>query len=207
MKYGKDHWDRVYATKREDEVSWYEVTPEISLDLIAATNVGSSARIIDIGGGASRLVDHLIDRGYRSLTVLDLSGEGLRLARQWLGERASAVTWVEADITKWDPLQSYDVWHDRAVLHFLTDREDQASYVSTLKRAIKPGGHVIIGTFGLDGPERCSGLPVQRHDPQSLSHLLGPQFKLASSRVYNHLTPSGRSQMFQFSHFRHDQDR
>jgi 2-polyprenyl-3-methyl-5-hydroxy-6-metoxy-1,4-benzoquinol methylase len=196
------HWENVYATKDEHTVSWFQERPDISLDLIRATGVKTSASIIDIGGGASRLVDALIDEGFEAITVLDLSEKALTTSKARLGARGAHVQWVVADITTWEPPQSYDVWHDRAALHFLTDPKDRAAYAERVSRAVRPGGHVIIGTFAPDGPERCSGLPVVRHDAATLGELLGRSFELVESKRHDHHTPAGVTQRFQFSRFR-----
>ena len=196
------HWEDVYTTKDEKAVSWFQEKSDISLDLIRATGVNATASIIDIGGGASRLVDALIDEGFEAITVLDLSEKALTTSKARLGARGAHVQWVVADITTWEPPQSYDVWHDRAALHFLTDPKDRAAYAERVSRAVRPGGHVIIGTFALDGPERCSGLPVIRHDAASLGKILGPLFELVESKQHDHHTPAGAIQRFQFSRFR-----
>ena len=195
------HWQSVYQTKGERDVSWFQETPAISLDLIRATGVNNSASIIDVGGGASRLVDALIDEGFDSITVLDLSEKALATSRARLGARAGHVKWVVADITTWQPSQTYDVWHDRAAFHFLTETNDQTAYAECVRKAVRLGGHVIIGTFALDGPERCSGLPVVRHDAASLGKGLGPSFELVERRNHAHQTPTGTIQRFQFSRF------
>ena len=198
----KTHWENVYTAKGEKEVSWYQDSPAPSLDLIALTGVSRDAAIIDIGGGASRLVDHLLAQGFERLTVLDLSAAALDAAKARLGENATKIRWEVADITKWNPPGTYDLWHDRAAFHFLTETADQSAYVARVKQAVSPGGHLIIGTFALDGPERCSGLPIVRHNSASLSALLGPQFNLIDARRHEHATPSGAMQRFQFSTFR-----
>jgi 2-polyprenyl-3-methyl-5-hydroxy-6-metoxy-1,4-benzoquinol methylase len=195
------HWENVYTTKGEKEVSWFEENPTISLDLILATGVNLGASIIDIGGGASRLVDALIDRGFEAVTVLDLSNKALATAKARLGPRGAKVRWVAADVTTWEPSEIYDVWHDRAAFHFLTELKDRAAYADRVSRAVRPGGHVIIGTFAPDGPERCSGLQVVRHDAVSLSEMLGSGFELMESWPYIHQTPMGSTQRFQFSRF------
>ena len=196
------HWKNVYSSKGEKEVSWFEDSPTISLDLIRSTGLSSSASIIDIGGGASRLVDALVDEGFEAVTVLDLSKEALATARARLGARGAKVRWVVADVTTWEPSETYDVWHDRAAFHFLTEPEDRAAYAARISRAVRPGGHVIIGTFAPDGPERCSGLPIVRHDAASLGEILGSGFELVESRRHGHQTPMGATQRFQFSRFR-----
>jgi 2-polyprenyl-3-methyl-5-hydroxy-6-metoxy-1,4-benzoquinol methylase len=170
--------------------------------LIALARLSADASIIDIGGGASRLVDALVDRNVRQITVLDLSAAALDAAKQRLGNKAAKVRWEIADVTKWEPSQTYDLWHDRAAFHFLTDQADQSAYVDRLKKAVKRGGCVIIGTFALDGPEKCSGLPIVRYDAASLSGTLGSDFKLIDARRHDHATPWGAVQRFQFSTFR-----
>jgi SAM-dependent methyltransferase len=195
------HWQNVYATKDEKEVSWYQDNPVLSLDLIAASGVARDAAIIDVGGGASRLVDALLDRGFQAITILDLSAKALEATKQRLGRRAKGVNWVVADITTWEPTRRYDLWHDRAAFHFLTEAADRDAYVARLKQAVRSGGHLIIATFALDGPEKCSGLPVVRYDPQALARTLGPGFELVESRRHDHLTPGGNTQRFQFSRF------
>jgi 2-polyprenyl-3-methyl-5-hydroxy-6-metoxy-1,4-benzoquinol methylase len=195
------HWEKVYTTKAEHTVSWFQESPGISLDLTRATGVGTRASIIDIGGGASRLVDGLIDNGFKAVTVLDLSEKALATSKDRLGVRGAHVQWVVADITTWEPSQTYDIWHDRAALHFLTDPNDCAAYAERVSRAVRLGGHVINGTFAPDGPERCSGLPVVRHDAATLGGLLGHSFELIENRRHNHKTPAGATQRFQFSRF------
>jgi SAM-dependent methyltransferase len=196
------HWDSVYTSKRENEVSWFQESPAISLDLIRASGAKPGASIIDVGGGASRLVDALLDSDYDAVTVLDLSERALATTQARLGELASKVRWIVADITTWEPSLTYDLWHDRAVLHFLTEPKDRAAYAERVWKAVRSGGQVIIGTFALDGPERCSGLPVMRHDAASLGVLLSPSFDLIESRSHEHKTPMGTTQRFQFSRFR-----
>jgi len=194
-------WENIYATKDENAVSWFEDRPDISLDLIRATGAKATASIIDIGGGASRLIDALLDVGFKTVTVLDLSEKALATSKARLGTRGADVKWIVADITTWEPSQAYDIWHDRAALHFLTDPKDRAAYAERVLRAGRPGGHVIIGTFAPDGPERCSGLPVVRYDAVTLGELLGHSFELIESRRHDHQTPAGDTQKFQFSRF------
>ena len=196
------HWQNVYATKGEAEVSWFQDNPAISLEMIRAASPDQNAAIIDIGGGASRLVDALLEHGYRDIAVLDLSANALDAAKKRIGASASAVDWIVADATTWRPVKSYDIWHDRAAFHFLTDPHDRAAYVERLRSAVAQGGHVIIATFAPDGPEKCSGLPVQRHDSASLSAELGPEFELVETRSDIHRTPWQSTQAFQFSRFR-----
>lgn len=196
------HWDHVYATKGEAEVSWYQDSPATSLEMIRAANPHHDAAIIDIGGGASKLVDALLQDGYRDLAVLDLSANALDAAKKRIGGAASMVDWIVADATSWQPAKTYDVWHDRAAFHFLTDPRDRAAYVERLRSALATDGQVIIATFAPDGPEKCSGLPVQRHDSASLAAELGPEFALIETRSETHHTPWDSTQAFQFSRFR-----
>jgi SAM-dependent methyltransferase len=197
------HWEKVYTSKSENEVSWFQESPAPSLALIAQVGAAPSAAIIDIGGGASRLVDELLDRRFHDVTVLDLSAAALEAAKARLGERANQAHWLVADATTWDPSRMYDVWHDRAAFHFLTEERDRAAYIATLKQSLKIGGHAIIATFALDGPEKCSGLPVMRYDAARLGQTLGPGFKLLQSHGNDHATPWGSHQQFQFSVFQH----
>jgi len=200
------HWEKVYTTKGESEVSWFQETPAPSVELIELVGARQSSGIIDIGGGASRLVDNLVSRGFEDVTVLDLSEAALASARSRLGDKASRVTWIAADVTTWQPSRTYDVWHDRAAFHFLTEPNDQAAYVARLRRALRVGGHAIIATFALDGPERCSGLPVSRYDAHALAATLGGGFELIDTRRHDHTTPWGAVQKFQFSAFRRGRD-
>ncbi|HEV3370924.1 MAG TPA: class I SAM-dependent methyltransferase [Xanthobacteraceae bacterium] len=199
-----EHWEGVYRTKGEREVSWFQETPSVSLELIRSAGATRLSPIVDIGGGASRLVDALVDRGYEAVTVLDLSESALAAAKGRLGQAAAGVTWIVADVVGWRPRQSYDIWHDRAAFHFLTDAADQTAYVACLREALRPGGHAIIATFAPDGPERCSGLPVVRYDATSLGEVLGDAFSLVETRRHDHRTPMGSTQRFQFSLFRRD---
>jgi SAM-dependent methyltransferase len=196
------HWENVYRTKGEREVSWFQDTPSISLELIRSTGVTRHSAIIDIGGGASRLVDALVDDGFEDLTVLDLSESALAASKARLGPTAARVTWLVADVVGWKPVQRYDVWHDRAAFHFMTDAADRNAYLACLRAALRPGGHAIMATFALDGPQRCSGLPVVRYDAASLGNVLGSAFELVETRRHDHQTPMGSTQRFQFSVFR-----
>jgi SAM-dependent methyltransferase len=197
------HWQNVYTKKGENEVSWFQENPAPSLELIAQFDATPTSAILDIGGGASRLVDHLIDRGFRDVTVLDLSEAALEAAKARLGSLAAQVHWIVADATVWKPQKAYEIWHDRAAFHFLTEDRDRAAYVSRLERALEMGGYAIIATFALDGPEQCSGLPVVRYDPAGLGQTLGRAFQLVHTRRHAHATPWGSDQSFQFSVFRH----
>jgi SAM-dependent methyltransferase len=196
------HWERVYTTKGETEVSWFQEIPAPSLELMALIGATARSSIIDVGGGASRLVDCLVAQDYEDLTVLDLSEAALATAKRRIGDKAKQVKWIVADATAWQPSQSYDVWHDRAAFHFLTDPADQAAYVERLRLALRRGGHAIIATFALDGPEKCSGLPVARHNADSLGAALGRGFVVVDTRPHEHVTSWGTTQRFQFSTFR-----
>jgi len=196
------HWETVYTEKGEDQVSWFQETPTPSLDLISKVGATPASAIVDIGGGASRLVDNLVKRGFGNVTVLDLSEAALAAAKARLGEHAAQVHWIVADATVWEPLKAYDIWHDRAAFHFLTKEHDRSAYVARLGRALKAGGYAIIATFALDGPERCSGLQVARYDPVSLGKTLGRAFELVDTRQHTHATPWDTEQSFQFSVFR-----
>jgi SAM-dependent methyltransferase len=196
------HWDNLYTSRAEKDVSWYQDRATPSLDLIALTGLSADAEIIDIGGGASRLVDSLLHANFGRLTVLDLSGAALDTTKQRLGDKAARVTWVVADVTTWQPPRTYDLWHDRAAFHFLIDQAGQSAYVERLKTAVRPAGFVIIGTFAPDGPERCSGLPVVRYDAPALAAALGDAFELIDARPHEHTTPWGAVQRFQFATFR-----
>ena len=196
------HWQQVYKEKGEYQVSWFQDQPAISLELIEAVGAKPSLAIIDIGGGASRLMDALVDRGYGDLSVLDLSESATSIAKARLADRAAQVKWIVADVTQWKPTRAYDLWHDRAAFHFLTRASDRDAYIDRLIKAVPSGGHAIIGTFAVDGPERCSGLPVVRYDAARLSAEFTPAFALLDTRRDDHKTPWGAIQHFQFSVFR-----
>lgn len=198
----KEHWQGVYKARAETEVSWFQTAPAPSLDLLRLAGAKRDSAIVDIGGGASLLVDCLLAEGFRDLTVLDLSQAALDKARARLGPAAAGIAWIADDATTWAPTRIFDFWHDRAAFHFLTEPEDRAAYAARISRAVRPGGHVIIGTFAPDGPERCSGLPIVRHDAASLGEMLGSGFELVESRRHGHQTPMGAIQRFQFSRFR-----
>lgn len=195
------HWQSVYATKAEREVSWFQDDAQPSLALIEQIASPSSS-VIDVGGGASRLADALIELGFQDLTILDLSSAALAAAKERIGQGAKRVKWIVADITTWEPSRTYDVWHDRATFHFMVAEPDRAAYLSRLTRALNPGGYAIVATFALDGPEQCSGLPVRRYDADALAQTLSAGFQLISSRRQEHVTPRGVAQPFQFSVFR-----
>jgi SAM-dependent methyltransferase len=195
------HWEGVYTSKDETAVSWFQDNPSPSLELIEELQPARDAAIIDVGGGASRLVDCLLQRGFRDVTVLDISSAALDLAALRLGRCASKVHWIAADDTEWNPSRCFDIWHDRAAFHFLVAPGDRAAYIARLKEALRIGGHAIIATFAADGPEKCSGLPVCRYDAAGLAKELGEEFVLVQSRLHDHATPWHSNQRFQFSVF------
>jgi ubiquinone/menaquinone biosynthesis C-methylase UbiE len=197
----REHWERVYGARAEDEASWFQAHPAVSLQLVDRARVGSEARIVDVGGGASRLVDALLDAGFRHVAVLDIAEGALATARRRLGARAAAVTWIAADVTSWEPGAPFDLWHDRAVFHFMTRQEEREAYRATLRKAVRPGGQAIIATFSTSGPDRCSGLPVMRYEPDTLAAELGTGFLLLDSVRDEHVTPAGKVQSFLFTRF------
>lgn len=192
-----DHWEKVYTTNAATEVSWFQEHAELSLKLIREAGVHTSASIIDVGGGASILVDDLLVHGYENVTVLDLSGSALATAKDRLGAQAARVQWVEANVLEAElPAHAYHVWHDRAVFHFLTTSEERQAYVQNVLRAVKPGGLVIVATFAEDGPTSCSGLPVMRYSANGLHAQFGEPFLLLGHERESHLTPAGNEQKF-----------
>ena len=194
----QEHWEGVYGSRAPDRVSWFRPHLETSLALVERAARGSqSASVIDVGGGTSTLVDDLTERGYSNVTVLDISQAALDIAKRRLGEAAATVRWLRADVTmaSFQP-NSYDVWHDRAVFHFLTRPQDRLAYVRNVALAVKPGGHVIVSTFGPEGPRKCSGLDVSRYDAESLHGEFGAHFRLLESSIELHDTPFGTRQQF-----------
>jgi len=193
----KAHWEKIYQTKQPTETSWYRPHLEVSLELIESAAASRDARVIDVGGGESTLVDDLLARGYRNCSVLDISATAIDVARKRLGADAGNVTWLCGDATTFEfGRHRYDVWHDRAVFHFLTAEIDRVAYVRQVANAVKPGGHVIVATFGPEGPTKCSGLDVVRYDPQRLHDEFGGRFKLMGHRTELHQTPTGTIQQF-----------
>jgi SAM-dependent methyltransferase len=195
------HWETVYQTKPTDGVSWYRPHLETSLRLIQSASIGFEAAMIDVGGGEATLVDDLLELGYTQLNVLDISQAAIERAQHRLGEHADRVNWLLGDITKIQlPAQQYDIWHDRAVFHFLTTEMQRSAYISRLRQALKPGGHFIISTFGPQGPEKCSGLDIIRYDINSLQQQFGDNFQLLESGSETHLTPFNTEQQFVYCH-------
>ena len=198
----KTHWDNVYSTRGETGVSWYQSAPRLSLDLIRSVAPAGGGRIIDVGGGASVLVDWLLDVPFEKIAVLDVSETALSTARSRLGERAASVDWIAADITEAQSLGTFDVWHDRAVFHFLTDAADRRRYVELARRTVRPAGHLVIASFADDGPRRCSDLDVCHYNAGSMASELGEGFSLVKQARETHTTPSGCSQAFFYGVFR-----
>lgn len=199
----KQHWDDVYRRKGPQDVSWFQPRLGVSLALIEKIGLEPSSRVIDVGGGTSTLVDDLLSRGFADLTVLDISDQALAATRERLGAAADAVTWLAADVTAAElPDAHYDLWHDRAVFHFLTDEAARRRYVALAQRALKPGGHIIVATFGVHGPEQCSGLDVVRYDPDGLHAEFGAPFRKMEQREESHTTPWGAEQEFVYCYCR-----
>jgi ubiquinone/menaquinone biosynthesis C-methylase UbiE len=193
----KAHWENVYTKKAFDQVSWYREHLDTSMKMILGKGVSQDAAVIDVGGGSSTLVDDLLEKGFVDVTVLDISGQALEVAKKRLGSRSGDVEWIEGDVTSAElPENRFDVWHDRAVFHFLTNAEDRGKYIELVRRAVKPGGHVIIASFGLGGPMKCSGLDVVRYSPDSMHDEFGDDFELVDSLEETHQTPFGTDQEF-----------
>jgi SAM-dependent methyltransferase len=194
----KDHWEKIYRDKKPDELSWFQPEPARSIEWIGSVAESRDAGIVDIGGGASVLVDRLLALGYKNISVLDISGAALGVARRRLGPAAERVRFIEADVTRCTQDLACDLWHDRAVFHFLTEAEDRNCYVDLLRRSIRPGGHVILATFAPDGPEKCSGLPVRRYDSRLVLEELGSGFQLLREEAEAHRTPADKEQRFRY---------
>jgi SAM-dependent methyltransferase len=196
------HWSEVYQTKPPDNVSWYQERPNLSLSLIEKTGLNKSARILDVGAGASSLADHLLSLGYSELSLLDISPESLNISKKRLGEKANEIKWLVDDITTVTlPKAAYDIWHDRAVFHFLTEESQRLAYLQKVKQSLAAKGHLIMATFASDGPEQCSGLNVMRYDSDTLRKFFGADFSLLSSNYESHITPWASEQKFLYCHF------
>ena len=196
---GKTHWQRVYSEKEPTEVSWYQPVPGKSLQLIRSTGIAKDAPILDAGGGAATLVDHLLNDGYSDISVLDISGKALERSRVRLGDAARAVTWIESDVTEYEPTRQYALWHDRAVFHFLTEPVDRDKYIEVACKALLPKGNLVLATFGPQGPLRCSELDIQRYGVDVLQNQFGNRFELCSHELEEHETPMGSTQQFLYS--------
>ena len=197
----KSHWEEIYSGKSPLEVSWYQKEPVLSLQFIENTGISTDASIIDIGGGASILVDHLNERGYKHLAVLDISGNALAFAKKRFATTANDIEWFEADITTFQSPHQFDLWHDRAVFHVLTAANDRKRYVTTLKQTLKPGGHLIMAAFAIGGPTKCSGLDIVQYDASTLLAELGEGFTLVEENAEVHVTPTGKEQQFAYFRF------
>lgn len=198
----KKHWENIYQTKQLNEVSWFQATPETSLSFFKTLNIPSTAKIIDIGGGDSFLVDHLLDLGYENITVLDISEAALERAKNRLGNRANKVKWIVADAANFKPTEQYDFWHDRAAFHFLTNDDEVANYVKTVNEAIALNGYLIIGTFSEQGPKKCSGIDIKQYSENSLSQLFTKEFENLNCFTVEHKTPFDTIQQFVFCSFK-----
>lgn len=198
----RSHWDKVYATKQSHEVSWTQETPALSLDLIQRCHLPRTARIIDIGGGDSKLADHLLEAGFENITVLDISGEALDKAKKRLGDKAGRVNWLVQDITTFKPDAPFDIWHDRATFHFLVAEEDVARYLAAARQGVKAGGFAVIGTFSENGPDKCSGLPVRQYSEAALHAEWQNGFEKITCIHEDHITPFHTRQNFLFCSFR-----
>lgn len=198
----KDHWEKIYETKQPNEVSWTEEVPKTSLDFIHSFNLPKSARIIDIGGGDNRLAEFLLVEGFEHITILDISSKALERAKKRLGDRANKVIWILSDITEFSPDTTYDLWHDRATFHFLTTDGQIMRYLATARKAVKPGGYVIISTFSTDAPKRCSGLDVKRYCEETLAEQLNGGFEKIRCITEDHITPFNTTQNFLFCSFK-----
>ena len=198
----KKHWENIYQTKQVNEVSWFQPTPETSLNFFKELNVPTSAKIIDVGGGDSFLVDHLLDQGYTDITVLDISETSLDRAKKRLGNRANGVKWLVADAASFKPTEQYDFWHDRAAFHFLTTQQDIDNYVSTVRKSISSNGYLVMGTFSDQGPTKCSGIEIKQYTEKSMTELFSEEFEKLKCFTIDHKTPSNNIQNFIFCSFR-----
>lgn len=199
----KRHWDSIYRSKQEQQVSWYQSELRVSLDLIKHAGLAREDPIIDAGGGASRLVDSLLELGYSDLSVLDISSEAMQKCRQRLQKQADRIQWMEVDVCKFTPTKTYALWHDRALFHFMTEATGRRDYLDAMRHALKPGGQAIIATFAVGGPRKCSGLDTLQCDADFLLNELGGEFSLVEERQETHLTPAGQEQSFTYFRFKH----
>jgi len=197
----KAHWENIYTDKSPLEVSWHQEEPKLSLQLINKTQVSHDAEIIDVGGGASTLVDYLCERSYNNLSVLDISEKATKSTQKRLGDKAKAIKWYTEDITAFNPTQQFSVWHDRAVFHFLTEKSDRIKYVNILKTALKAKGHLILASFAIGGATKCSGLDIVQYDANKLITELGDGFELIEEVTEIHITPANKEQKFNYFHF------
>jgi 2-polyprenyl-3-methyl-5-hydroxy-6-metoxy-1,4-benzoquinol methylase len=205
MQTRKEHWEKIYATKQPNEVSWTQAFPKTSLDFVHSFNLPKTASIIDIGGGDSKLVDCLLDEGFKNISVLDISGKAIERAQQRLGDRAMKVNWIVSDVTEFHPSTAYDCWHDRATFHFLTSSHDVNTYLTTARQAVPPGGRMVIGTFSDKGPKKCSMLDVQQYSEEELQQQLQHGFEKLKCVTEDHVTPFNTTQNFLFCSFKRNE--
>lgn len=203
MKYdAKEHWENVWTTKKSNEVSWYQEYPKTSINLILPTNPSKDAKIIDVGGGDSNLAETLLDLGFKNITVLDISANALERVKKRLGNKSGMITWIESDILEFENDNRYDIWHDRALLHFLTSEENLKNYVKLVKQHVMQGGYLIISTFSTKGPIKCSGLDTRQYSEESIKELFSNEFEHIKSFEEEHVTPRGMGQIFTWNVFR-----
>ena len=203
MKYdAKEHWENIWTTKKSNEVSWYQEYPKTSINLILPTNPSKDAKIIDVGGGDSNLAETLLDLGFKNITVLDISANALERAKKRLGNKSDMITWIESDILEFENDNRYDIWHDRALLHFLTSEENLKNYVKLVKQHVMQGGYLIISTFSTKGPIKCSGLDTRQYSKESIKELFSNEFEHIKSFEEEHVTPRGMGQIFTWNVFR-----
>lgn len=198
----KKHWENIYETKPLSEVSWFQPTPETSLNFFKEYKIPTTAKIIDIGGGDSLLVDFLLDLGYQNITVLDISEAALNRAKKRLGNKANQVKWIVADVTTFEPAEKYDFWHDRAAFHFLTNEDEVKHYVETVRNSITPNGILVIGTFSEQGPKKCSGIDIKQYSANTLIKLFSSEFEKLNCFTVEHQTPFNTIQQFVFCSFK-----
>lgn len=200
----KEHWEKIYGTKKSDEVSWFQRYPKTSMEFVRLFNLPLDAKIIDVGGGDSNLIDTLLDQGYTDITVLDISANAIERTKARLGEKAARVKWIVSDVTEFEPAEQYDFWHDRAAFHFLTSEALADKYVAIAKRGIKPGGYLVLGTFSESGPKKCSGLDIQQYSEESMSAKFTDGFERIRCVHEDHTTPFDTVQHFLFCSFRRE---
>lgn len=206
MEDRKKHWNEVYEKKKATEVSWYEPMPETSLEFINECELEKDSAIIDIGGGDSFLAEFLLGKGFTNITVVDISEKALERAKERLGEKADEITWIPADVSEFTPQKKYDLWHDRAAFHFLTEDKQVENYLKTVKEAIKPGGRLILGTFSENGPGKCSGLEIRQYSIKQMQELFSDGFTSMNCKNVDHTTPTGGTQNFTFCSFKRDEN-
>lgn len=206
MENKKSHWNNIYRTKASEEVSWYQPKPETSLEFISELKLKKNARIIDVGGGDSHLVDHLLEIGYKDITVLDISEEAINRTKSRMGKKAEKIKWIVADAAEFSTSEAYDLWHDRAAFHFLTQEDQIQNYLKNLERSLVPGGFVVLGTFSEKGPSKCSGIDIRQYSLHELSELFTADFETLKCQNVDHITPTGTVQNFSFCSFKREEN-